>query len=89
MSFSIQGVPKNTDKAQYIVQDDKLISYQDGTPVRNRTVWALESIEVAFLTLLERKVLGYVHIRKGSISHVVDKPNMSSRSLQSLRERMQ
>ena len=34
-------VSKNTDNAYNVVQDDKLIINQGGTPVRKRTVWAL------------------------------------------------
>ena len=39
--------PKNTDNAKYVEQDGKLIIFQHGTHVRNRTLWALLSIEVS------------------------------------------
>ena len=46
LSGGIQGVPENTDNAQYIVQVGKLIIVQEGTPVRKPAVWVLQSGEI-------------------------------------------
>ena len=67
---NIRSVPKNTDNVQYIVQDGKLIFFQDGTPVRNRTVWVLQGIEVSVPHVVNKPNMcstwSSLHYKRGS-----------------------
>ena len=62
---------KYTDNAQNVVRDVKLIIFQDGTPVRNRTIWALQSIEVSVSHVVNKQNMCNtsicLHYNRGSV----------------------